>query len=154
MSILRRIEYWIHACWHVQSEPFWIISILILMHPVGTFLFFPYHGQDRQPLCDLPGDLRKDQSLQSQIEEACQSLNDAKEGKEVQSNLLKAWLHMGISQKVGVHSYVEAFPNCAYGPSRSIVVWPSSMIGVGYLCQRPLKLNLYRREFLSPTTVF
>lgn len=46
--------------------------------------------QDRQPICELPGDVRNDQSLQSQIEEAASKLIEAKDGKDVHSNLLKA----------------------------------------------------------------
>lgn len=48
--------------------------------------------QDRQPLAELPKDLRDDTSLQAQIEEACTRLNDAKDGKDVDDNLLKACL--------------------------------------------------------------
>ena len=74
------------------------------MNPVRTCFFcFPCHGQDRQPLCPLPGDLRKDDSLQSQIEEACKSLNDAKDGKEVQSNLLKAWFDLFAHGPMGIY---------------------------------------------------
>ena len=48
--------------------------------------------QDRQPICELPEDLSQDQSLQAQIEEACKSLTEAKEGTNVSENLLKARL--------------------------------------------------------------
>ena len=49
--------------------------------------------QDRTALCALPPDLAHDDSLQAQIELCYKSLSEAKEGKEVQTNLLKAWCH-------------------------------------------------------------
>ena len=45
--------------------------------------------QDRKPLCNLPPDLGEDDSLQAQIELCYESLKAAREGNEVESNLLK-----------------------------------------------------------------
>ena len=60
------------------------------------FHMVPCRSQDRQPLCNLPGDLREDQSLQAQIEEACKSLHKAKDGEDVETNLLKARMYLQI----------------------------------------------------------
>ena len=48
------------------------------------------HVQDTAPLCSLPPDLSADDSLQTQIEESIRRLGQAKEGKDVEKNLLKA----------------------------------------------------------------
>ena len=63
-------------------------------------------------MCDLPGDLGSDETLKAQIEAACRRLEAAKQGNEVEENLLKACLKLmfethKFDHLVAGHSYTS-----------------------------------------------